>query len=152
MNKEILTSLELLQLERALKLRGYSITDSCSLDRVILPKNKDVFERYYNYLFSYRFRRFLSDIIQIKNYGFFDINLLLTRWDKKEIFEYLDFLLISGIVEEKDNKFYFYYKTLDNFGETLEWFIAQVLKREFYLPVLWGVKLLDISGGGDLDL
>lgn len=141
-------------LERSLKLRGYTIIESCSLDRIILPRGKDIEinEKYYQLLFHYRFRRLLSDIIQVKNSGFVNLELLTTRWEWEEISEYFDFLILSGILEKKENKYYFPYINLDNFGETLEWFIAQVLKREFFIPAIWGVKLLDISGGGDFDV
>ncbi|MGB9857591.1 MAG: hypothetical protein ACPLKX_05535 [Dictyoglomaceae bacterium] len=152
--KYLLKELEDFRLERSLKLRGYTLTESCSLERVILPKKefKEIEERYYQFLFHYRFRRLLSDIIQVKNSGFVNLDLLLTKWKWEEISEYFDFLILSGILEKKEDKFYFPYINLDNFGETLEWFIAQILKKEFSIPAMWGVKLLDISGGGDFDV
>jgi hypothetical protein len=37
-------------------------------------------------------------------------------------------------------------------GETLEWFISEILKKEFYMPTIWGVKIKEIKGGGDFDI
>ncbi len=152
--ESFLERLEEIRLKRTLRLRGYFITESCLLNRVILPKKKDeeIYEKYYQLLFHYRFRRLLSDLIQVKNSGFINLELLLTKWKWEEISEYFEFLVSSGILEKIKDKFYFTFYNLDNFGETLEWFVAQILKREFSIPALWGVKLLDISGGGDFDV
>lgn len=152
--ENFLERLEEVRLKRTLKLRGYIVTESCSLNRVILPKRQDVkiYEKYYQLLFHYRFRRLISDLIQIKSSGFIDLDLLFTKWRWEEISEYFNFLENSGILERIGDKFYFTYDNLDNFGETLEWFIAQILKKEFCIPAFWGVKLLDISGGGDFDI
>lgn len=149
-----LEKLEEIRLKRTLRIRGYFITESCSLNRVILPKRKDdeIYEKYYQLLFYYRFRRLLSDLIQVKNSGIINLELLLTKWKWEEISEYFEFLISSGILEKIEDKFYFTFYNLDSFGETLEWFVAQILNKEFSIPTLWGVKLLDISGGGDFDV
>ncbi|PMQ01872.1 MAG: hypothetical protein CBR30_04190 [Dictyoglomus sp. NZ13-RE01] len=151
--KSLLESLEDLRLIRTLKLRGYSITESCSLERVILPriKNNEVLEKYYDLLFHYRFRRLLSDIIQVRNQNEINLDLLLTRWSWDEISDYFELLVDWGILQKDENKYYFMYG-VDNFGETLEWFISRILRKEFLLPSFWGVKLLDIFGGGDFDV
>ncbi len=152
--EDFLEKLEEIRLKRTLRIRGYFITESCSLNRVILPKRKDdeIYEKYYQLLFYYRFRRLLSDLIQVKNSGIINLELLLTKWKWEEISEYFEFLISSGILEKIEDKFYFTFYNLDNFGETLEWFVAQILKKEFSIPTLWGVKLLDISRGGDFDV
>jgi hypothetical protein len=41
---------------------------------------------------------------------------------------------------------------VDSFGETLEWFTAEVLKREFCLPAVRGLKPLGMNAGGDFDV
>ncbi len=38
------------------------------------------------------------------------------------------------------------------FGDTLEWFVAQVFPREFLAPAAWDVRLLGIGQGGDFDV
>ncbi|MCS7201831.1 MAG: hypothetical protein NZ841_03550 [Dictyoglomus sp.] len=152
--ENFLEKLEEIRLKRTLRLRGYTITESCSLNRVILPKKQDIkiWETYYQLLSHYRFRRLISDLIQVKTSGFIDLSLLLTKWTWEEISNYFKFLEEAGILERIGDKFYFLYDLIDNFGETLEWFVAQILKREFSIPAFWGVKLLGISGGGDFDV
>jgi hypothetical protein len=41
---------------------------------------------------------------------------------------------------------------ISSFGETLEWFVCQILETEFYLPSLWGFRVKDNRGGGDFDV
>jgi hypothetical protein len=40
----------------------------------------------------------------------------------------------------------------DSFGDTLEWYVAEVLRREFSIPALWGVTLEGTRHGGDFDV
>jgi hypothetical protein len=39
-----------------------------------------------------------------------------------------------------------------NFGGTLEWFVAQVMEREFSSSAIWGVRLDHLKSGGDYDV
>jgi len=41
---------------------------------------------------------------------------------------------------------------LHSFGPTLEWFIAEVFKREFASPAIYGVSLKKTPSGGDYDV
>jgi hypothetical protein len=41
---------------------------------------------------------------------------------------------------------------IHTFGETLEWFVAQVFMREFLAPAAWGVHIREIRYGGDFDV
>jgi len=41
---------------------------------------------------------------------------------------------------------------ISSFGETLEWFVCQILEKEFYLPSLWGFRVKENRGGGDFDV
>jgi hypothetical protein len=41
---------------------------------------------------------------------------------------------------------------IKSFGETLEWFIAQIFRREFYTDAVWGLKMKMRTIGGDYDL
>jgi len=132
--------------------RGYLVMESSPIERVIFPKEDIFFEDYYQKLFHYRFRRLLSDILQIKSEEKIDLNLLLTRWKWEEIEEFWNFLLKCDIISCKDGIYFFNYPFVDNFGETLEWFIAELLKREFLIPVMWGIKLKEVKGGGDFDI
>ena len=39
-----------------------------------------------------------------------------------------------------------------SFGDTFEWFIAQVFQRELSLPAFWGISLKESKSGGDYDV
>jgi hypothetical protein len=39
-----------------------------------------------------------------------------------------------------------------SFGPTLEWFVAEVLRREYGMQVAWGLRPARTSGGGDYDV
>ena len=52
----------------------------------------------------------------------------------------------------KDGSFSFEPKASYNFGDLFEWFIAQVLRKEFFSPSAWGVKIKDTLSGGDYDV
>jgi hypothetical protein len=40
----------------------------------------------------------------------------------------------------------------DSFGPTLEWFVAEVLRRELHSEALYAVRLGGLAGGGDYDV
>jgi hypothetical protein len=43
-------------------------------------------------------------------------------------------------------------RPLHSFGDTLEWFVAQVFRRELHVPAAWGVVVRGNAVGGDLDV
>ena len=43
-------------------------------------------------------------------------------------------------------------RSLYSFGPTLEWFVAQVLHREFFSPAIYGVRFRGTQRGGDYDV
>ncbi|MEF9427588.1 MAG: hypothetical protein L0956_10685, partial [Candidatus Mariimomonas ferrooxydans] len=66
---------------------------------------------------------------------------------------YIDFLLKSGIAESVSDKEHRLKKRfVKSFGETLEWFIARLIKKEFGVETVWGVKFRRPKVGGDYDL
>jgi hypothetical protein len=67
--------------------------------------------------------------------------------------EYLRFLLRVGVVlPMRQSRFMLKDTRISSFGETLEWFVCQILEKEFYLPSLWGFRVKENRGGGDVDL
>jgi hypothetical protein len=140
------------EVRRALWRRGYEIIEECPIERVILPREKEFLDEYYQKLFNYRFRRFLGDLLLFKKDNYIDCETLFSRWKKDEVEEHWNFLSKTHIIENFEDQYLFYYYHLDNLGETLEWFISEILKKEFYMPTIWGVKIKEIKGGGDFDI
>ncbi len=141
------------EVRRALWRRGYEIIEECPIERVIVPKGGEFLDEYYQRLFNYRFRRFLGDLLLFRKDDYIDCETLFSRWKKDEVEEQWNFLLKAHIIESlKEDQYLFSYFYLDNFGETLEWFISEIFKREFYMPTIWGIKIKEIKGGGDFDI
>ncbi|MBI3990287.1 MAG: hypothetical protein HY347_11810 [candidate division NC10 bacterium] len=138
--------------EEALRRRGLRFAKACPLDALAFPPNLDPAseEAFYEYLKKYSFRLVLRDIIARAS-SFTGQDLI--RFCSLEVVQgYLRFLTKSGIVQRRGRTYHLSARGARNFGETLEWFVAQVFRREFHCPALWGVRLLDVGAGGDYDV
>jgi hypothetical protein len=118
---------------------------------VLLPTAKRFRADFYSHLKKYSFRLFLRDVI--KNKDSFSLADLLRYCSLKSAQEYLRFLVCAGVVlPTRQSRFMLKDTSISSFGETLEWFVCQVLETEFYLPSLWGFRVKDNRGGGDFDV
>ncbi|MBI2533312.1 MAG: hypothetical protein HYW03_14045 [Deltaproteobacteria bacterium] len=67
--------------------------------------------------------------------------------------DYLRFLVRVGVVVPmRQSRFMLKDPRISSFGETLEWFVCQILEKEFNLPSLWGFRVKENRGGGDFDV
>lgn len=99
----------------------------------------------------YAFRILLRDII--KNQDSFLSDDLTHFSSQKRVEEDIDFLLRSGVIEKIDgNKYRLAIRPVKSFGETLEWFVAETIRREFSGEVIWGVRFKGSEHGGDYDV
>ncbi len=136
--------------EVALKKRGFRLASSCPQAGLIYPQAEGEVEKFYEHMKRYSFRLLLRDIVKLAN-GFRKDDL--THYCSIEaVSTYLGFLLAAGIIEEKGKGVYGLLPVVDNFGGTLEWFVAQVFQREFASPASWGIRLLETEQGGDYDV
>ncbi len=62
------------------------------------------------------------------------------------------FLLESGLAENKGKFFCLKKKPVKSFGETLEWLVAELIKKDFQTETAWGVRFKRPKVGGDYDL
>jgi len=66
---------------------------------------------------------------------------------------YCDLLCKMGIIKKNRNGGYqTRVSPLYSFGPTLEWFVAEMFKREFASPALYGVSIKETLSGGDFDV
>jgi hypothetical protein len=136
-------------LEVLLKRRGFVIYKKEPSDDLLLP-DKDYLDRYYEELKKYSFRLFLRDVIKHQDHFTLED---VTRYATKEVtFQYIDFLLRANMIEEKGNVYRLRKRPMKSFGETLEWFIAQLMQKEFEIETIWGIKFKRPRVGGDYDL
>lgn len=138
-------------IERLLKKKGFNIIGKKER-KIIVPENMEYLEDYLEHLKSYYMRRIISDIVKLKVVEEKDLNKLKDRWGEEAVHKYLNLLVKFKIVEQRDKKYIFKHPHIDNFGDTLEWFVSKMLEKEFSIPSVNGVKIKGISGGGDFDI
>ena len=140
-------------IKSALKERGLRVFRHNPTEKLLLPPEitPGVKTRFYEFLKRYSFRLFLRDMTK-KGQGFRIGDL--TRYVVPEVAEhYLQFLLSAGSIEEKDQEeFRITNSTIVSFGPTLEWFVAEMFKREFASPAIYGVHFKNTKSGGDFDV
>ncbi|MCL4457432.1 MAG: hypothetical protein M1147_09415 [Nitrospirae bacterium] len=132
-----------------LKRRGFKIYKKEPPDDLLIPRESFI-DSYYEMLKRYSFRLFLRDVI--KHQPLFTLQQV-TRYATKEVTgEYIDYLIKTGLIVSEDGAYNLAGRPIKSFGDTLEWFMAEILKREFSVETVWGVKIKGRSIGGDYDL
>lgn len=146
-----------LPVEEMLRRRGLALRRWNPSDDLILPGEiSPVKERqFYETMKRYSFRIFLREIIA----RWSDHSSASSRAPRPRHFcspeteeEYLGLLLRWGILVERDGDLHFARETVRSFGGTLEWFVAQVMEREFSAPSIWGVRFDHLKASGDYDV
>lgn len=136
-----------------LKRRGLDVLLQNPVQYLFFPPdlNKGFEDELYEILKKYSFRIFIRDVI--KNKKSFSADDLLRYSTKEWVERYIEFLLQRGIVEGLGGAQYrLKAEAVFSFGDTLEWFVANMFEREFGSPALWGVRLANIEAGGDYDV
>jgi len=141
------------RLRETLTKRGLRVLRADPIDRLLLPAaaSPSYEQQFYALMKRYSFRLVLRDLIRDRES--FQVSDLLNYASEDSVRDYLDFLLEHGVIDRKHADAYrLALPHVDSFGDTLEWFVAQVLVREFSCPALWGVKLEGMETGGDYDV
>jgi hypothetical protein len=101
-------------------------------------------------LHRYSFRLFLRDVI--KHRGPFTLEQV-TRYATPGVTkDYLDYLISIKLIKKRAGAYALAKGPVKSFGETLEWYIAELFKREFGSEAVWGVKFKRPKVGGDYDV
>jgi len=139
-------------LEGYIKRRGLHFVRKNPRDGLILPPDCDETTEnlFYQLMKKYSFRLFLRDVIKHKDA--FHLEDLLRYCSRPAASKYLDLLLKEGVVKKEGERYRLVSSTIYSFGETFEWFIAQIFRREFNSPAFWGVMLKGGRYGGDYDI
>jgi hypothetical protein len=132
-----------------LRRRGFTIFKKEPADDLLIPSKKFL-DEYYRMLHKYSFRLLLRDVI--KHQQSFTLELV-TRYATTVVTkQYLDYLLAVKLIRRKGNGLVLAKGPIRSFGETLEWYIAEVFKREFGSEAVWSVKFRRPRVGGDYDV
>jgi hypothetical protein len=136
-------------LEVLLRRRGFRIYKKEPADDLLIPDKKFV-DGFYEMLKKYSFRLFLRDIIKHQEF-FLPVNV--TRYATAEVTgDYLEYMINVGLVETTSDGFRLSVRPVKSFGETLEWFMAELFRREFLTEAIWGIRSRRPKVGGDYDL
>jgi hypothetical protein len=131
-----------------LKRRGFPVYKKEPGDDLLVPA-KNFLDDYYGMLHKYSFRLFLRDVI--KHQDFFTLDKV-TRYATSGVTgEYIEYARQLGLTKKLESGFALS-RHIKSFGETLEWFVAEVFKREFGAEAIWGVKFKRPNVGGDYDV
>ena len=150
-NRRLRRSLNILTapLDVLLKTRGFRIFKQAPSGDLLLPA-QEFLDEYYRMLHRYSFRLFIRDVIKHQDYFQAED---VTRYATAGITaEYLRYILSIGLISETKDGYQLGSRPVKSFGETLEWYVAEILKREFCFESLWGVKFKRHRVGGDYDV
>jgi len=131
-----------------LKRRGFQIFKKEPSEDLLLPE-EEFQDDYYRMLHKYSFRLFLRDVI--KHQECFTLEKVTKYATAPVSQEYLDYIVSAGLAVKQVTG-YNLNKHMKSFGETLEWYTAEIFKREFGAEAVWGVKFKRPNIGGDYDV
>lgn len=135
-------------IRKMLKIRGFSISERGLNDKLLIPEQQHI-DYYYRQLHTYSFRIFLRDVI--KHQDFF-ISENVARFTSPEVTEkYIQFLCSVNLCRKENDGYILVERPVKSFGKTLEWYVSEVLQREFDLETLCGKRLKGHFSGGDFD-
>ena len=139
--------------ERMLKMRGIKVFRMNPTDRLFFPPYLSPFQksRFYEMMKKYSFRLVLRDMIKYQDR--FRIQDLTRYCSPKVVQAYCNLLCEIGIILKTGRGTYrTSVSPLYSFGPTLEWYIAEIFKREFASPAIYGVSVKQTPSGGDYDV
>lgn len=136
-------------LEVLLRRRGFKIYKKEPSDDLLLPGEKFI-NSFYEMMKKYSFRLFLRDVIKYQRFFRLDN---VTRYATSEVTrDYLEYIKEIGLIEKFSDGFKLALGPIKSFGETLEWFVAEIFKRDFSTEAIWGIRFKRPLIGGDYDL
>ncbi len=132
-----------------LKRRGFRIYKQEPPEDLFIPAKKFL-TRYYHLLYKYSFRLFLRDVIKHQEkFRLDDVTRYATSTVTKS---YIDELLSMRLIRKQAKEYALAKGPVTSFGPTLEWYIAEMFRREFGSEAVWGVKFKRPEVGGDYDV
>ena len=150
-NRRLRRSLKVLTLpiDVLLKRRGFRIFKQAPSGDLLLPA-EEFLDEYCRMLRRYSFRLFIRDVI--KHQDFFQAENVTRYATAGVTADYLRYILSIGLITKTGDGYQLARRPVKSFGETLEWYVAEILKREFCFEAIWGVKFKRPCIGGDYDV
>ncbi len=150
-NLEALSRLSDHPVENLLWQNGFPVMSHGSGEQILFPPAilASSLSRLYRMMKRYSFRLFIRDLIKFPEGN--DLGPLTRYCSPRTTRSYLDTLAALGIVCLADGG-YRLERMVPSFGPTLEWYVCEVLRREFLAPAIFNVKLENTRLGGDYDV
>ncbi len=140
-------------LEEMLERRGLEVFCKNPAENLLFPIDFSPEKRLrlYQLLKRYSFRLFVRDLIRTGDS--FAPSELTHYCSEEAVKRYLNILLRLGLIETTaESSYRLLTAPISSFGGTLEWFLAEIFKKEFFSPALYGVRFRGSSFGGDYDV
>lgn len=116
----------------------------------IVPDTAAARDELYELLGRYSFRLFLRDLIRQRTGARLES---LTRYcSLASVERFVAALAALGLVSRQGPVVRLRVEGIHSFGPTLEWYVAEVLRREFGMASAWGLRPGKAVGGGDYDV
>lgn len=136
-------------LETLLARRGFFIYKKEPAEDLLIPAPAFL-DAYFRMLRKYSFRLFLRDVIKRREeFTIHDVTRYAT-WPVTR--DYIDLLLSLQMIVKTPAGYRLGPRSVKSFGETLEWYVAEMLRRELGMEAIWGVKFRRPNVGGDYDV
>ncbi|HUI46486.1 MAG TPA: hypothetical protein VL122_10960 [Nitrospirota bacterium] len=132
-----------------LKRRGFMIYKKEPAENILVPFDTYL-TSYYHMLHKYSFRLFLRDVIRHQDQ--FTVENVARYATQSVTKEYLDYLQSIKLVRKHGKSYTLTKRPITSFGETLEWYVTEIFRREFGAEAAWGVKFRRPNIGGDYDV
>ena len=136
-------------LETILKRRGFRVYKKEPADDLLVP-DEPFLGSFFDMLHKYSFRLLLRDVI--KHQDRFTLEEVTRYSTTRVIRSYLGYLRDIRLINEGAAGYVLSRRPVTSFGPTLEWYVAELLKREFGAEALWSVKFKRPKVGGDYDV
>ena len=131
--------------------RNLTLLDGFCTKRLLFDAATDCVVPIYEALKRYSFRLVLRDVIKYSKK--IDAGMLTPFIDRQAAEQMLENIADMGIISPLGNgSFRLVRDHVTSFGDTLEWFVATIIKQELGVNTAWGVKLRTPGVGGDYDV
>jgi hypothetical protein len=140
-------------LQGMLAHRGLKVHRSVSKERLLIHEGltQEQEDRFYRLLHRYSFRLLLRDLIRAREGALPEG--LTTYCSLRAVTGYLTALRGLGLTaSDPFGGWHLTRPTVTSFGETLEWFVAELFRREFWAEAMHSVSFRIPPPGGDFDV
>ncbi len=140
-------------LQQMLGRRGLRLQRTVGPERLLVHRGMSsrAKEDFYRLMHRYSFRLWLRDVIRLREGN--NLERVCSYCSASSCRQYMEILSRMGLVQILPGGAWRLLRPgVTSFGETLEWFVAEIFRREFCAQVIHGVSFRSPPPGGDFDV